>query len=60
MKPKTYQLLQQCIEDGIARGWMRAHKHHDKPSEDVVKEEIYNCILGSIREWFDFDDSSPP
>ena len=54
MKPKSYQLLIQCIEDGVAYGYSRAHKHTDNPSEDMIKDNIENGVLNAIHEWFDF------
>lgn len=60
MKPKSYQLLIQCIEDGVAYGYSRAHKHTDNPSEDMIKDNIENGVLNAIHEWFyfpqEFDD----
>ncbi len=56
MKPKLLPLLNQCIEDGIQRGYRRAHKHCENPSEDVIFENIETCIMGEIYEWFDFDE----
>ena len=31
MVPKSYELLDRCIEDGVAYGWMRAYKYADNP-----------------------------
>ena len=30
MRPKVYPILVRCVEDGVAYGWNRAHKHEDK------------------------------
>lgn len=57
MKPKTIPLLENCIKDGIAYGWSRAHKHVDHPSEDLIKQEIENHIWNAIYESFDFEVS---
>lgn len=56
MKPKLVPLLNQCIETGIRRGYRRAHKHCENPSEDAIFENIETCIMGEIYEWFDFDE----
>lgn len=58
MTPKFYPLLQQCIEDGVARGYAHAHKHDDDPGSDAVRLAIYDAIMFEIHEWFDFPD--PP
>lgn len=40
MKAKTRVILEMTIEEGVARGWSRAHKHTESPSEQVVKDAI--------------------
>lgn len=56
MKPKIYPLLERCIEDGLRRGYRRAHKHVENPTEEAIFQEIESCIMGEIYEWFDFED----
>ena len=55
MKANTYKILHRAIEDGIAYGIRRAHKHTDTPSEDVLEHEIDNAIWNEIHEYFTFD-----
>jgi hypothetical protein len=55
MKPKVYELLERCIEDGIQGGWQRAHKHTSTPDEVWIKEQMYQAIMFEIHEWFDFE-----
>ena len=55
MKPKVYQLLMQCIEDGVEFGYHRASKHTDTPSDDDIKQSIIREIDNQICEWFDFE-----
>jgi hypothetical protein len=56
MKPKVRVLLEQCIENGIKRGYYRAHKHTINPSEEVICASIEDAVMGEIHEWFDFDE----
>lgn len=56
MKPKLLPLLEQCIENGIVRGYNRAYKHDDDPPSTVITETIFNCIMEEIHEWFDFGE----
>ena len=56
MKPKTKVLIEMCLESGINRGWYRAHKHIEHPKEEVIKEEIENCIMSEFHEYFSFDE----
>ena len=58
MKPKFNMVLDMCLENGIERGWNRAHKHHDNPTEDVIKNQIYESIMEDLHEWFDFEYNS--
>jgi len=56
MNPKIYNLLSRCIEDGIKRGYRRAHKHVESPTEDSILDNIEECIMSEIVEWFDFEE----
>lgn len=49
-------MLSECVEEGIAYGWMRAHKHVDNPTEESIKEAIHNAVMASISEYFLFDE----
>jgi len=60
MKAREYQLLERCVEDGIARGFDRAHKHDDSPGEESIQESIKCEVMNEVCEWFDFDDASHP
>jgi hypothetical protein len=56
MKPKIYNLLEQCVENGTKRGYRRAHKYVESPQEDSILEHIEECIMGELMEWFDFEE----
>jgi len=58
LKPKTWKVLQQAVEAGVAYGWQRAHKHVEEPSEDAIKQAIEQAVLNEISEWFDVSDES--
>jgi hypothetical protein len=55
LKPNIYRILSDCIERGIDSGWNKAHKHTDKPSEYLIKEQISHYIGLEIDEYFNFD-----
>ena len=55
MKPKLMKVLEQCLEVGMARGWDKAHKHTDEPSEEMIKNEMLFAIEHEMYEWFDFE-----
>lgn len=55
MKPDTYKLVEQCVENGVAYGWLRAHKHNDEPTAEQIQEKIRQAVMHEICEWFRFD-----
>ena len=56
MKPKFRVILEQALEEGIRRGYRRAFKHNEDPSEEVICETIEDCVMGSLYEYFTFDN----
>ncbi len=56
MRVRAYPILETAIEEGVAYGWRRAHKHTDTPDEDAICSEIYSGVMNSICEYFEFDD----
>ena len=56
MKPKFYFILEQAIEQGISRGYYKAHKHIENPSEDAVISSVQKYVMESLHEYFDFDE----
>lgn len=55
MKPKTYNLMERCVEDGVARGYRRAFKHTDDPGEHAILDNIVSGVMLELSEWFDFE-----
>ena len=56
LKPKTYNLLVRCIEDGVRLGVARAHKHTDSPTQEQLYDALENALINEICEWFYLDD----
>jgi hypothetical protein len=57
MKPKIYTILSQAVEEGVKRGYYRAFKHAESPSEEAVIESIDCAVMASILEYFTFDNA---
>jgi hypothetical protein len=57
MKAKEYNLIVQCVENGIMVGWNRAHKHDENPDPEAIRNAIEHAVMNEICEWFDFEDS---
>jgi len=56
MKAKSYVILQRAVDEGFRRGWHRAHKHTEDPSEEQIENEVVGAIMGEICDVFTFDD----
>lgn len=56
MKPKMRVILEMAIEEGVRRGYSRAHKHVENPTEGAIIEQIEDCVMSAIVEYFTFDD----
>ena len=56
IRARTYPILARAVEDGIAYGWQRAHKHTDTPDADHVKDQIEQAVMSEICEVFEFDE----
>ena len=42
-----------AVEEGVALGYHRAHKHVDQPDEQQLRQAIEEAVMGCIAEWFD-------
>ena len=56
MKAKTRVILEMAIEEGVRRGYSRAHKHVENPTEGAIIEHIEDAVMSSIYEYFTFDE----
>ena len=56
MKPKFRVILEQAIEEGVRRGYSRAHKHVENPTEGAIIENIEDAVMASIYEYFTFEE----
>ena len=54
MTPKFHVILDQAISEGIRRGYMRAFKHNEDPSEEIICDTIEDCVMSSLYEYFTF------
>ena len=54
MKPREYRLFAECLENGLRRGYRRAFKHTESPTEEQLLESLHTNVLGEVSEWFAF------
>ena len=56
MKPKFRVILDQAISEGVLRGYRRAFKHNENPTEETIIETIEDCVISSLYEYFTFPE----
>jgi len=56
MKAKMRVILEMAVEEGVRRGYSRAHKHVENPTEGAIIEQIEDAVMSQIYEYFTFDD----
>ena len=57
MKPKAREVLELAIEQGVARGYRRAFKYVENPTEESILSSIEECVMSAIYDWFEFDEA---
>jgi archaeosine-15-forming tRNA-guanine transglycosylase len=55
MKPKFRVILDQALEEGVKRGYRRAFKHIENPTEESICQHIEEQVMSSLYEYFDFE-----
>ena len=56
LRINAYAVLSRAVEEGVAFGYRRAHKHTDKPDEEALAQAIGQAVMDAISEVFDFDE----
>ena len=56
MSVRAYTVLRRAVEEGVAYGWRRAHKHTHAPDEKLIEDQIVTGVLNEICLYFDFSD----
>lgn len=59
MKPKFRVILEQALEEGVKRGYMKAFKHIEYPTEESICQHIEEYVMSSLYEYFDFSEELP-
>ena len=57
MKAKTRVILEMAVEEGVRRGYSRAHKHVENPTQGAIIEHVEEAVMSSIYEYFDFEEN---
>ena len=57
LRVRTYDLMDECVEEGIQSAWMHAHKHVEHPTKETIAEHLQRDIMNRICERFDFPET---
>jgi hypothetical protein len=57
MQAKNRVILEIAIGQGVKRGYRRAYKHVENPTEEAVCFSIEEQVMESIYEYFRFDEN---
>jgi len=55
VRVNLYPLLARAVEEGVAYGFRRAHKHTDNPGEGAIRQAVVDAVLGELCEILKFD-----
>ena len=55
MRIKAYTVVERAVEEGVAMGYNRAHKHTNAPG-DAIKEHVQREVMTALCEIMDFDE----
>jgi hypothetical protein len=58
LRVRAYEVLRRAVEEGLDYGWMRAHKHTDRPDEATIKDQILQGVMNEVCEYFDCGDET--
>lgn len=54
LRPNTVrEILEECIQNGVAGGYRRAYKHNDTPSIEAITDAIIASTMLNIDEAFE-------
>ena len=56
MRANHRVILERCIEEGTRRGYTKAFKHTDSPSEAGILQSIEDAVWLEIDTYFTFDE----
>ncbi len=55
VRVNTYAVIARAVEEGVAYGLTRAHKHTNRPSREMLQEAIERAVLNDLCEVLQFE-----
>lgn len=56
VRVRVFSVIDRAVEEGVARGWNRAHKHTETPGEQAIRDAIAQAVLDELCGVLAFDD----
>lgn len=56
VKVNTYRIINECVERGLERGYVRAHKHTETPGKEHILDQQEQAIMSELDEYLSFGD----
>ena len=50
LKPNTYKIVEQAVEEGVRFGWNHAHKHVACPGGEAIRENIISDVMLAMSD----------
>ena len=58
VRVRAYSVVARAVEEGVAAGWSRAHKHTDSPEPETIRQEIDTAVMNALCDVLDFDQEA--
>jgi hypothetical protein len=59
LHPRTWRILEDCVDRGITLGIRKAYKYNPDPTEVEFSQQISHHIMLEISEYFDVGTPQP-
>ena len=56
VRVRAYEVVCRAVEEGVAYGWNRGHKHTSTPDQGALKSEIEDGVMGTLCEVLEFHE----
>jgi hypothetical protein len=54
VRVNAYEVVSRAVEEGVAYGYNRAHKHTAQPTEEHLREQVEAAVMNALCEVLDF------
>lgn len=56
IRVRAYDVVARAVEEGVGRGWRRAHKHADDPDAHALVNAIVEDVLSELSAVLEFEE----